>query len=361
MINPSDQDPIAQVITGSNIDLDKFIATAGPDADERGRNIASDPFASAKFFHFMISTLLDVIFGIRKSKFGIVRRPGAFGTIQAYIGTVEAQGHGTLHLHMLIWLKGAPPASVMQAALKNEQFRIRVTDYIKSTIRADIDGKNTAAILQLPKRTAVSYCRPIDPVQDEEESNAEEKTLARSIQFHRCNAATCIRINNGRPECKRRAPFALASSDWINADGEWGPKRTCPNLNSWNSWLMRSVRANHDVKLVMNGAETCVLVLYTTNYTFKKQNRSSNASALLAERLAYYQVQHEHEDIQTYNKHLIQRCANALFTQQEFSGPEIVSYLMGWGDRYESHSYVPIYLDGAVWALKGAFPSLAER
>jgi hypothetical protein len=186
-INPSDQDPIAQVITGSNIDLDKFIATAGPDADERGRNIASDPFASAKFFHFMISTLLDVIFGIRKSKFGIVRRPGAFRTIQAYIGTVEAQGHGTLHLHMLIWLKGAPPASVMQAALKNEQFRIRVTDYIKSTIRADIDDKNTAAILQLPKRTAVSYCRPIDPVQDEEESNAEEKTLTqRTISQMQC-------------------------------------------------------------------------------------------------------------------------------------------------------------------------------
>jgi hypothetical protein len=360
-INPSDQDPIAQVITGSNIDLNKFIATTGPSADERARNIASDPFASAKFFHFMITTLLDVIFGIRKTKFGVVRRPGAFGTIQAYIGTVEAQGRGTLHLHMLIWLKGAPPASIMQAALKNEQFRSRVTDYIKSSIRADIDGRDTTAILQLPKKKAVSYCRPINPVDHEEESKAEEKVLARTLQFHKCNATTCIRINNGRPECKRRAPFALSPCDWVNAHGEWGPKRTCPNLNSWNTWLMRSIRANHDVKLIMNGVETCVLLLYVTNYAFKKQKQSSNASALLADRLAYHQVQSEGEDIQNYNKRLIQRCANALFTQREFSGPEIVSYLMGWGDRYESHSYVPIYLDSAVWALKRAFPTLIER
>jgi hypothetical protein len=207
----------------------------------------------------------------------------------------------------------------------------------------------------------VSYSRPIDPNTHEEESNAEERVLARTVQFHKCNAATCIRINNGRPECKRRAPFALSPCDWINAEGEWGPKRTCPNMNGWNTWLMRSVRANHDVKLIMNGVETCVLLLYITNYAFKKQKGSSNTTALLADRLAYHQVQSEGEDVQTYNKHLIQRCANALFTQREFSGPEIVSYLMGWGDRYESHSYVPIYLDAAVWALKRVFPTLIER
>jgi hypothetical protein len=108
-INPSDQDPIAQVIAGADIDLDRFIATAGPEPDERARNIASDPFASAKFFHFMITTLLDVVFGIKKTRFGVERRPGAFDTIQSYIGTVEAQGRGTLHLHMLLWLKDAPP------------------------------------------------------------------------------------------------------------------------------------------------------------------------------------------------------------------------------------------------------------
>jgi hypothetical protein len=66
---------------------------------------------------------------------------------------------------------------------------------------------------------------------------------------------------------------------------------------------MRCARANHDVKLIMNGAETCVLVLYNTNYTFKKQNRSSNTSALIAERLAFHQASDNmNEDAQVYNK-----------------------------------------------------------
>ena len=161
-INPSDHDPIAQVFTGADIDMDLFEATAGPTAEQRGRNIATDPFVSAKSFHFIINTLLDVIFGIRKTGNGLERRPGVFGTVRAYIGTVEAQGRGTLHLHMLLWLKDGPPASVMQQALQDEWFRQRIREYIKSTIHADVDNKPTEAILQMPKRHAPSYSRPID-------------------------------------------------------------------------------------------------------------------------------------------------------------------------------------------------------
>jgi len=361
-INPSDQDPIAQVFAGAEIDLDQFCATAGPDSAQRGRNAASDPFASAQFFHFMIATLLDVIFGIKKTRMGIQRHPGAFGTIQAYIGTVEAQGQGTLHLHMLLWLKDAPPASVMQAALKDNTFRARVVEYINRTICADIDNKTTDEIRHMLKKTEVSYSRPSDPTVNKQESSNEEKTIARSVQFHTCNMSMCLRYNNGRLECKRRAPFAVSSMDWVNEDGEWGPKRLCPNLNGWNPWLMRSIRANHDVKLIMNRGETCVLVLYTTNYAFKKQSHSSNASALLADKLAFHKERNSFdEDIHSSNKRLLQRCANALLTQREFGGPEIIQYLMGWGDRFESHNYVLIFLDSAMIALKKTFHFLNEK
>ena len=361
-INPSDQDPIAQVFAGEEIDLDQFCATAGPESEQRARNMASDPYAVAKFFHFLINTLLEVVFGIKKGRTGISRRPGAFGTVQAYIGTVEAQGRGTLHLHMLLWLKDAPTGSVMQAALKDDCFRLRIAEYIKSTIRADIDNKSTDDILRIQKRPAISYSRPVDPILHEKESAEEEKLIARCVQFHKCNTSTCLRMVNGRLECKRRAPFAVSSTDWVNEAGEWGPKRMCPNLNNWNPWLMRTIRANHDIKLIMNGGETCVLVLYTTNYTFKKQNRSTNASALIADRLAFQQkTQVDGDDIQTRNKHLLQRCATALFTEREFSGPEVISYLMGWGDRFESHTYVPIYLDSAMRALKRVFSAPAQQ
>jgi len=366
-LNPSDQDPIAQVIAGTDIDLDDFDATAGPTAEQRAQNVASDPFASAKSFHFIINTILDVVFGIRRTPAGIERRQGVFGTVRAYIGTVEAQGRGTLHLHMLLWLKDAPTPSVMQAALQEQRFRQRVTDFIKATIHADIDGKNTDAVLQIPKRQAVSYSRPVNLSTSGTEIRNEENALARTLQFHRCSLTTCLRHVNGRLECKRKAPFALSPEEWVNMEGEWGPKRMCANLNNWNPWIMHCIRANHDAKLIVNGAETCALLLYVTNYAFKKQNRSSNTSALLADRLAFHQTKESDndpendEELKQYNKRLLQRCTNALITQREFSGPEIMAYLMGWGDRFESHIYVPFYMDSAIWALKRAFPSILQQ
>jgi hypothetical protein len=64
-INPSDtNDPIAQVFTGADIDLDNFSSTAGPDANKRATTIAGDPYAAAKFFRFMIEAMFEELFGI---------------------------------------------------------------------------------------------------------------------------------------------------------------------------------------------------------------------------------------------------------------------------------------------------------
>ncbi len=123
-VNPSDmQDPIAQVFCGADIDLDEFSKTAGPTLGQQAANIARDPFASAQYFHFVIKSMIEVLFGItRKSNNQIECKEGILGTVQSYIGTVEAQGRGSLHLHMLVWLKDAPPASAMQKALGTDAF-----------------------------------------------------------------------------------------------------------------------------------------------------------------------------------------------------------------------------------------------
>ena len=65
-INPCDlYNPIAQIFTSENINLDDFIATARPNTDTRAKNIASDPYAVAKFFHFMIATILKTLFQVK--------------------------------------------------------------------------------------------------------------------------------------------------------------------------------------------------------------------------------------------------------------------------------------------------------
>ena len=101
---------------------------------------------------------------------------------------------------------------------------------------------------------------------------------------------------------------------------------------------MQCVRANHDIKLITNGAETMDISFYVAQYVAKRQGNSSNASALLAKRLAFHNSQERYStDIVHLNKQLLQRCANTLSREQEFSGPEVISYLMGWGDWFISH------------------------
>ena len=62
-INPSDtNDPIAQVIAGSSIDLDNFVATDSPPSNTRSAIIAADPYAASEFFHFIINAVLEELF-----------------------------------------------------------------------------------------------------------------------------------------------------------------------------------------------------------------------------------------------------------------------------------------------------------
>ena len=77
-INPDDlHDPVAQIFVGEQIDMDAFLRTAGPDGEQRAQNIAADPFAAAKFFHFMVRTVLETLFKIKVSPFQVKTESGA--------------------------------------------------------------------------------------------------------------------------------------------------------------------------------------------------------------------------------------------------------------------------------------------
>ncbi|KIK28379.1 hypothetical protein PISMIDRAFT_91012, partial [Pisolithus microcarpus 441] len=92
-INPCDlHDPIAQVFAGENIDMDQFVRMLGPTKDVRAQNMAADPYAAAKFFHFMLKTIIHTLFGITATPHQLLHNKGVFGTVNAYFGVVESQG-----------------------------------------------------------------------------------------------------------------------------------------------------------------------------------------------------------------------------------------------------------------------------
>ena len=361
-INPADtQNPIARMFAGEDIDLDHYSAL---DHHPNVAAVAADPFASALFFHTIINAVLHTLVGLNgyERNQTLHRKKGIFGTVSAFIGTVEAQGRGTLHLHMLLWLDGAVTTSKMKDLLATDNFRDRVRQFITANISGDIAHLDGPSILSLPKDRAAAFSRPVDPRHPDYEKLAHDAEIAtaRMVQVHQCTHA-CLRFVKGHWCCKRRAPFALADAPWINEQGDWGVQRRYGYLNSFCPPLMQAVRCNHDLKLVTNGEDTKNIAWYITNYETKLLLHSNNTSALLAKTFLYHRLAESYtSDLRLLNKRLIQRCANTLTREREIGAPEVVSYLMGWGDRFISHHFETIYWFAVISALKKTYPILLQ-
>jgi hypothetical protein len=108
-INPDDIDnPIVQLLTGADIDLDNFLRTDGPSKTERGARVAADMFAAAEYFNLIMKAITGTLIGIKSSRGRNISHRGIFRNVKGYFGVVECQGRGTLHMHMLLWLANSP-------------------------------------------------------------------------------------------------------------------------------------------------------------------------------------------------------------------------------------------------------------
>ncbi|KAF8545972.1 hypothetical protein OG21DRAFT_1479734 [Imleria badia] len=95
-INPCDlHDLIVQILAGEDIGSSLSFLFS-PNKDQRACNVARDPYAAAQFFHYLIRTTMEILFGISSSTSTISCTTGVAGKLLAYFGTVESQGRGSL-------------------------------------------------------------------------------------------------------------------------------------------------------------------------------------------------------------------------------------------------------------------------
>ena len=368
-INPSDlHDPIAQIFAGEEIDLDKFLATLGPDKARRAKNIADDPYAAAKFFHFMITTILETLFQVKITPAQVKSGMGVFGRVTAYFGTVESQGRGTLHLHLLVWLKHVPSPDEISALLKTDTFRKRVLAFIQANFRAYVPGLESAeSIAALPHNNEISYSRPPNPDCEDYEGELQrsELALARMEQVHVCKPRRCLVYNqHNQLVCKRRAPFQVSEDAFITDTGLCGPKRLYGYVNTWVPSILVNARCNNDGKFLTSGADTKNITFYVTSYAAKKQGKNYNVSAVMADGYAYHLDHPKPEyidSIRDQQRLLLFRLVHSINREQELAGPMVMSYLMGWGDVYRSHTYSPIYWGLFTNTVRTVFPELSRR
>ena len=63
---------------------------------------------------------------------------GVLGPIKAYFGTVQNQGRGSLHLHILIWIDHDLTPSKLKELVQNEEFRNGPISYLEDIIKQDL-------------------------------------------------------------------------------------------------------------------------------------------------------------------------------------------------------------------------------
>ena len=316
-INPMDyEDPIVQIFAGENIDMDSFMNLMGPSPSSRAKNMADDPYASASFFNFIIRTMLETLFGFTSSKRQNESQLGVLGYVNGYFGVIEAQGRGSLHVHMLIWLKNAPNSDEMLELLTQSHFRDKIATFIDHNIQTHLDGFNEEYVNETKREPHISYSRPPDPQNEnwKEEVDIVERKLARAHQVHVCKTLTCLQKNkDGNMVCKRHAPWPLVERTIVHATGILDLHRTYQFLNGYSPAILVCLRCNNDIKMVIYGKDTKTIGGYLTNYQNKDPSKSYNLSALLCSALTYHQNHSLHlESLREQNRLLIYRCFNVL-------------------------------------------------
>lgn len=132
-LNPSDVDnPIVQLLAGHEISLESMPNIEDMNSWNRRIFAAQHPAACALFFDKAIKTFISVLLKYDDQH----AQRGLFGVCSAYYGMVEAQGKGTLHCHMLVWLEGhLPPQKLRDAMSQSNEYWDRVFKWVESIIK----------------------------------------------------------------------------------------------------------------------------------------------------------------------------------------------------------------------------------
>lgn len=148
-INPADiHSPVALYFAGVKLDLDNIRMEQLMDTYRRAEIIASHPVATAKYFHLLISNILTTMIS-----------GGILGPIKAYFGTVESQGRGSLHLHLLIWLDHDMRPADLKENIQDNHFREKLKAYLEDIIKEDLDDFKEKQSFQGLNSTNISHSK----------------------------------------------------------------------------------------------------------------------------------------------------------------------------------------------------------
>ena len=351
-INPADtHNPIVKFLAEGDIDVDNMLEEQVPNFWDQSLLVSSNPAIGAKFFNLYLKAFLLTVLGYDEDEVNV--DGGVLGTVKAHYGCVEAQGRGSLHCHMLVWIEGAlNPDEIRRKVIDDPSWGQRLLEYLDDTI--------TNIIPEDPIPDIETNMNGKDPCTVRGTNLATENMqvklglrqkdvnrLAERVQKHR-HTHTCYKYY--KPGQTRTCRFDLKEENFkpdscVNPETGNVSLRCLDGLvNNFNMTILEAVRCNMDIQFIGSGESAKAMMYYITDYITKSQLKSHVAYAAL--QLAVKkceQVNDEDDDFVVKSKRLLQKCAHALISHQEMSAQQVASYLMNYEDHFTSHKFGNLY------------------
>lgn len=295
---------------------------------------------------------------------------GLFGRISGYYGTIEAQGRGSLHCHMLIWIsRSLGPDALRTKLMEDEPFRESVFKWLNDTIKRDVLGQpyneSVTMVNQEFDKCAAgdphpSTCRCSQPekqpgVPDPEFDTEFECQLYRLVldcnwHFHR---DTCWKYM--RPgETKDHEHCHMRKDGTKQADPALEPetgailhRQMHPRINAYHDIVIMLLKSNIDISFIGSSPAAKALIYYITDYITK--SGLSTHVAFSALQVVIQKVKAATQEAESsenpdavlnagkLGRQLLTKACNALISQQV--ALHLLGLADGKGDHYTSHEF----------------------
>jgi len=351
-INPADTyHPLLGVLGG--LTVERWQEMTG---HERTVFVARNPGPAAQFFDVMINAFLNII--VRHGD----KNGGLFGASETYYGMVEAQGRGTLHCHMLIWIEGNPgPQELRQCMTDDQGYQLQMFNWIESIIQCDLPGMN-----EILEESGAPLPRPALPKNEMDPrmkdapqiADMEENEFAKEFQIFvgelatRCNwhehKSTCWKHlksgeKRGDPTCRMRIDGKTRSFTELDTETQSILiKRLHPRINNFNDVVIFLLQCNMDIKYIGSGEAAKALIYYVTDYITKENLATHVGLEALAYAIKQNDAKYYQDDCSLKSekgKSLFIKTVNAMMGRQEMSHQQVLSYFIGSGDHYKANMF----------------------
>ncbi|KAI0710060.1 hypothetical protein C8Q76DRAFT_594532, partial [Earliella scabrosa] len=297
------------------------------------------------------------------------KETGLFGHCTAYYGTVEAQARGTLHCHMLLWLAGHPSPQKMRDLMEDSpDFQQRIFQWLESLIKTELLG----TVEPVLEPGGVALTRPrfserdgfvhpgvksgphIDSMSEEQFSSAYEtyvNELVTQYNWHE-HTETCwkyLRPLEKKTDENCRMRIDGRTRPLSAVDEETGSillRRLHPRIANYNDLVMFCMRCNMDIKHIGSGEGAKALIFYITDYITKASLPAHLGLAALL--YAINRLPAKFGDLSEWDQQhdggALNILVNSMLSRTEISHPQILSYIVGGGDHYTSHSFRILHL-----------------